>query len=120
MARTTKYVKFKGRIVIVGFGSIGQGILPLILRHFELKASQITIVTAEDRPQLITACRALDRVLLWGWYVVPNWHLSIHRLAFWNKFGWPDRPTRTGYVFDAWWVDAAKDAALAAARASGG
>ncbi len=78
------------------------------------------IVTAEDRPQLITACRALDRVLLWGWYVVPNWHLSIHRLAFWNKFGWPDRPTRTGYVFDAWWVDAAKDAALAAARASGG
>jgi homospermidine synthase len=51
MARTTKYVKFKGRIVIVGFGSIGQGILPLILRHFELKASQITIVTAEDRGQ---------------------------------------------------------------------
>ncbi len=51
MARTTKYVKFRGRIVIVGFGSIGQGILPLILRHFDAKPSQITVVTAEDRGQ---------------------------------------------------------------------
>ena len=51
MARTTKYFKFRGRIVIVGFGSIGQGILPLILRHIDVKAAQITIVTAEDRGQ---------------------------------------------------------------------
>jgi homospermidine synthase len=51
MARTTKYLKFRGRIVIVGFGSIGQGILPLILRHIDMKAAQITIVTAEDRGQ---------------------------------------------------------------------
>jgi len=51
MARTTKFLKFKGRIVIIGFGSIGQGILPLILRHIDAKPSQITIVTAEDRGQ---------------------------------------------------------------------
>src|SRR5579863_5385132 len=51
MARTTKYFKFRGRIVIVGFGSIGQGILPLILRHLDLKKEQITVVTAEDRGQ---------------------------------------------------------------------
>jgi homospermidine synthase len=51
MARTTKYLKFKGRIVIIGFGSIGQGILPLILRHIDAKPSQITIVTAEDLGQ---------------------------------------------------------------------
>src|SRR5579859_6880641 len=51
MARTTKFLKFRGRIVIVGFGSIGQGILPLILRHIDMKAAQITIVTAEDRGQ---------------------------------------------------------------------
>jgi homospermidine synthase len=37
--------------VIVGFGSIGQGILPLILRHIDMKANQVTIVTAEDRGQ---------------------------------------------------------------------
>jgi homospermidine synthase len=51
MARTTKFVKFRGRLVIVGFGSIGQGVLPLILRHIDMKANQVTIVTAEDRGQ---------------------------------------------------------------------
>jgi homospermidine synthase len=51
MARTTKFLKFKGRIVIIGFGSIGQGVLPLILRHIDLKPAQITIVTSEDRGQ---------------------------------------------------------------------
>ncbi len=51
MARTTKFIKFRGRIVIVGFGSIGQGILPLILRHIDMKKEQITVVTAEDRGQ---------------------------------------------------------------------
>ena len=44
-----KHVAFSGRLVIVGFGSIGQGVLPLILRHVDLKPTQITIVTAEDR-----------------------------------------------------------------------
>ena len=51
MARTTKYVKFRGRLVIVGFGSIGQGVLPLILRHIDIKPNQVTVVTAEDRGQ---------------------------------------------------------------------
>ncbi len=51
MARTTKYLKFRGRLVIVGFGSIGQGVLPLILRHIDLKPAQVTIITAEDRGQ---------------------------------------------------------------------
>jgi homospermidine synthase len=42
------HVKFAGKIVIVGFGSIGQGVLPLILRHIGTSADRITIVTAED------------------------------------------------------------------------
>jgi homospermidine synthase len=45
------HVKFPGRIVMVGFGSIGQGILPLILRHIGTSSERITIVTAEDRGQ---------------------------------------------------------------------
>jgi homospermidine synthase len=44
-----KHVKFSGRMVIVGFGSIGQGVLPLLLRHIDIAPSQITIVTAEER-----------------------------------------------------------------------
>jgi homospermidine synthase len=42
------HVNFAGRIVFVGFGSIGQGVLPLILRHIGIPADRITIVTAED------------------------------------------------------------------------
>jgi homospermidine synthase len=47
--RDTKHVTFNGRLVIIGFGSIGQGVLPLILRHIEMPAERITIVTAEPR-----------------------------------------------------------------------
>ncbi|HSV28727.1 MAG TPA: saccharopine dehydrogenase C-terminal domain-containing protein [Candidatus Omnitrophota bacterium] len=44
-----KHVAFPGRLVIVGFGSIGQGVLPLILRHIDMDPRKITIVTAEER-----------------------------------------------------------------------
>src|SRR5215212_1287272 len=44
-----KYTKFSGRVVIVGFGSIGQGVLPLLLRHIDLRPDQITVITAELR-----------------------------------------------------------------------
>ena len=49
MSRDQKHVTFSGRMVIVGFGSIGQGVLPLLLRHIDIAPSQITIVTAEER-----------------------------------------------------------------------
>jgi homospermidine synthase len=45
------FVDFPGRIVIVGFGSIGQGVLPLILRHIGVTPDRITIVTADDAGQ---------------------------------------------------------------------
>jgi homospermidine synthase len=45
------HVTFPGRLVFVGFGSIGQGVLPLILRHVGITPDRITIVTAEDRGQ---------------------------------------------------------------------
>lgn len=44
-----KHVSFPGRLVIVGFGSIGQGVLPLILRHVDMAPERIVIVTAEER-----------------------------------------------------------------------
>jgi homospermidine synthase len=49
------YAAFSGRLVIVGFGSIGQGVLPLLLRHLDIRADQITIVTAEPRGQDVAA-----------------------------------------------------------------
>lgn len=42
---------FAGRILMVGFGSIGQGVLPLLLRHLTLTPDRVTIVTAETRGQ---------------------------------------------------------------------
>jgi homospermidine synthase len=49
MSEHEVHVRFPGKIVFVGFGSIGQGVLPLILRHIGTSSDRITIVTAEDR-----------------------------------------------------------------------
>ncbi len=46
-----QHAAFSGRLVILGFGSIGQGVLPLILRHIDMPVEAITIVTAEARGQ---------------------------------------------------------------------
>src|ERR1700676_2408451 len=48
MSSNEVHVKFAGKIVFVGFGSIGQGVLPLILRHIGTSSERITIVTAEN------------------------------------------------------------------------
>jgi homospermidine synthase len=50
-----KHVAFSGHLVIVGFGSIGQGVLPLLLRHLKIDPDQITIITAEQRGQDVAA-----------------------------------------------------------------
>ncbi|WP_243404007.1 homospermidine synthase [Zavarzinia aquatilis] len=55
MDRQTKHTAFAGRLVIIGFGSIGQGVLPLILRHIDIAADRITIVTAEDKGASVAA-----------------------------------------------------------------
>lgn len=75
------------------------------------------LVKAPDRAALVAAAHALDRVLLWGWYVVPQWHLQGVRVAYWNKFGRPEQPVRTGLAFDSWWIDPVKAAKLAVEKA---
>jgi microcin C transport system substrate-binding protein len=78
------------------------------------------VISAPDREALITRTRALDRVLLWGHYVVPHWHSRVFRVAFWDKFDRPATPPRYGLGFDTWWVDAAREQRLAEARRGGG
>src|SRR3989339_181557 len=48
-----KHVQFSGRLVIIGFGSIGQGSLPLILRHIDINPANVTIVTADERGRTV-------------------------------------------------------------------
>ncbi len=74
------------------------------------------VVNAKDRDAQVAAARALDRVLLWNWYLVPNWHLQYFRVAHWDKFGWPDVKIRSGYVFDDWWVDTKRAATTDTAK----
>ncbi len=47
------------------------------------------VIFAKDRPELVAATRALDRVLLWNHYVVPQWYVSYNRIAYWDKFNHP-------------------------------
>src|SRR6266568_4230658 len=50
-----RYIAFSRRLVIVGFGSIGQGVLPLLLRHIDIRPDQMTIITAEPRGHEVAA-----------------------------------------------------------------
>jgi len=55
MSQYPVHVAFPGRLIIVGFGSIGQGVLPLLLRHIAIKPDQITIVSADDLGEKVAA-----------------------------------------------------------------
>ena len=75
------------------------------------------VAAATDRPSLIAATRALDRVLLWGHYMIPQWYKGAHHLVYWNKFDRPAlKPRYARGVIDTWWVDPEKDDALRAYR----
>ena len=66
------------------------------------------LVAAPDRASLVSATRALDRVLLWNHYVVPQWHVGVDRIAYWDKFGRPDKNPKYGVDMFSWWVDPSK------------
>jgi microcin C transport system substrate-binding protein len=63
------------------------------------------IIYAPDRDSLVAATHALDRVLLWNFYVVPQYHNPSIWLAWWDKFGMPaTRPAYAGIDPFSWWV----------------
>lgn len=64
------------------------------------------LVTAQDLETLIDSARALDRVLLWNFYVIPNWHSRNFRIAYWNKFGRPDKAPIYSIGLENWWAKA--------------
>lgn len=63
------------------------------------------IVNAPDRQSLIARVHALDRVLLWGHYVIPNWYYGKFNVAYWNKFHRPSVAPKYDIGFDTWWID---------------
>lgn len=78
------------------------------IREKAIDALVEQLIAAPDRESLIAHTRALDRVLQWGFYVIPHFHQDYDRIAYWAIFGRPRVTPAQGAQFDAWWVDAAK------------
>jgi len=76
------------------------------------------VIATKDRPGLIAATRALDRVLMWNHYTLPQWYSGTFKIAYWNKFGRPAIQPKYALGFlDTWWIDPAKEKLLAAGTA---
>lgn len=75
------------------------------------------VISSPDRAALIARCRALDRVLLWHHYVIPQWHVRVYRVAYWEKFSHPKIPAKYALDFNSWWVDPSKAGRIEAAQA---
>lgn len=63
------------------------------------------LIVSPDRASLITHTRALDRVLQYGHYVIPNFHSGVYFVAYWDKFRRPQVSPKYGIGLDSWWVD---------------
>lgn len=71
------------------------------------------LIHAQTREEVVATSRAIDRVLLWNYYSVPNWSQPQLNIAYWNKFGMPSgQPAHIGVDPYSWWIDPAKEAAL--------
>jgi microcin C transport system substrate-binding protein len=66
------------------------------------------VIAAPDRGSLVARTRALDRVLLWGHYVIPHWHLRYFRVAYWAKLKRPAVTPAYDLPLNTWWVDPEK------------
>lgn len=68
------------------------------------------IITAPSREQLVYRTRALDRVLLSGYYVIPQYYLGADRVAVWDFFERPKVSPKYAIGFDTWWINPKKQA----------
>jgi len=70
------------------------------------------VIFTKDRADLVAATQALDRVLLWNFYVVPQWTYGKQRTARWDRFGRPENMPKYGAAAfpTIWWWDADKAA----------
>ena len=70
------------------------------------------IIFAKDRAELVAACKAMDRVLLWNFYVVPQFTYGFQRYARWDRFSHPEPLPQYGVAGfpTLWWWDAEKAA----------
>ncbi|HBV00580.1 MAG TPA: hypothetical protein DEF21_22145 [Thalassospira lucentensis] len=70
------------------------------------------VIDANNRETLVQRVRALDRVLQWGFYVIPQYYLGGDRMAYWDVFGRPDTVPLKGTSVMTWWIDPEKSRKL--------
>ena len=70
------------------------------------------LIGAKTREDLTTTIHALDRVLLWGHYVIPLYHSDTDRIAYWDFLEYPDIIPLYGIVIDSWWSNLNKASKL--------
>ena len=70
------------------------------------------IANQENEQSLLVWGHALDRVLTWNYYVIPEWNLSKFRVAYWNKFSRPAVRPKYTFGLGSWWLDKDKEAKL--------
>jgi microcin C transport system substrate-binding protein len=75
------------------------------------------VVFAKNRADLVAATKALDRTLLWSFFVVPQWYYPFDRIATWDIYGRAEAlPSQNPAYANAWWIDPVKAEAVKAAR----
>ncbi|MDD7805182.1 MAG: extracellular solute-binding protein [Endozoicomonas sp. (ex Botrylloides leachii)] len=62
------------------------------------------IIEAKTRKNLVTAVKALDRVLLWNEYVIPQWYLPEIRIVYWDKLQYPKSAPLYTFDLNNWWI----------------
>lgn len=77
------------------------------------------IISAPNREQLVYRTRALDRVLLAGFYVIPQYHIGADRLAYWDFFQRPAVKPKYSSGFDTWWINPQRQAVIRAQQNKG-
>jgi microcin C transport system substrate-binding protein len=74
------------------------------------------LIRSPDRSSLIAHTHALDRVLQYGYYVIPQFHLGKFWIAYWDKYRRPEVSPKYGLGLDSWWVDPTAEQAIEAKK----
>ncbi len=80
------------------------GVMDPVIDDLTLQISK----NQEQPKKLLSLGRALDRILQWNFYIIPQWHSSLYRVAMWDKFERPSVMPKYDLGLDTWWISKEK------------
>lgn len=80
------------------------GVMDPVIDDLTLQISK----NQEQPKKLLSLGRALDRILQWNFYIIPQWHSSLYRVAMWDKFERPSVMPKYDLGLDSWWISKEK------------